>query len=324
MAGVGRRSRARGPTVLAVLSERLRSILSADGGVIGYRADLRGTLARSVRAGDLERVLPRVYAPRGAAAANPAIRFAALMRHDPDAVLVGRAAARALWWPELPLSVVTAARRGHRRQTSPGYQWVQRVVPPDRVVVVGGLRVTDAALTVIDLIPEMGGQVIDEALRRGVIKVADLEAALAETPRRRGNVERDRLVRDSRDEPWSEAERMFHRILRGGKVPWTFRTNFLVRHAAGRSYLDVALPALKLGFEIDGRAFHDNPGAFVADRVRDLNVSLVGWHVHRLPAQSVFEQPEWVLEVVLSLARQRALTLGLALPPGFRHRRPAA
>ena len=55
-----------------------------------------------------------------------------------------------------------------------------------------------------------------------------------------------------RDRPWSEAERGFHRIVRGLRLPWSYRTNDKVVVGPRIAYFDLALPELRLAFEVDG------------------------------------------------------------------------
>lgn len=101
-------------------------------------------------------------------------------------MVVGRAAAALTWWPDLNVGVVDASRRPGL-PAQPGYRWNQRSIPAHRIVEVSGVPVSDPALTVLDLIPTLGGKVIDEALRRRAVTLDDLRQALSDTPGRRGN-----------------------------------------------------------------------------------------------------------------------------------------
>lgn len=284
--------------------DRLEELLRAGGGSVVASWSPK-VVRRAYLAGALVRVLPGVYARPGVDA-----RVAALAQRDPRAVLVGRAAAALTWWPDLPVPLVRAIRSGggpHR--DAQGFAWVRRPVPDQHIERCGGIWLTDAATTALDLIPELGGRAIDEALRRRAVRLVDLESTLRDLPRQRGNTERRRLLADSRDEPWSEAERLFHRILRGLRLAWPYQTNHLVMLATGRIYLDVGLPALRLAFEIDGRSFHASERAFVSDRERDLELALVGWRVHRFAATTLRDRAAWVAETVRRLVAGRAAEL---------------
>lgn len=274
-----------------------------DAGLVAAR-DLPGhVLTAAVASGRLVKVLPGWYSPP-----EPTVfvRGLALARHDPRAVLLGRAAAALTWWPGLEVPVVRASRR-HAARPAPGFAW-SRGDPGPGVVMLGELRLTDPAMTVLDLIDELGGTAIDEALRRRAVTLAQLHEALDATPGRPGNDLRRRLLFDSRDEPWSEAERAFHPILRGVALPEPFRTNYKVVHDGQVRYLDAALPGLKLGFEVNGRAFHTTPAAFEDGHERILGLASSGWLVHCFTALMVFDRPDWVRRLVRRLAWARART----------------
>lgn len=265
--------------------------------------------SRAERAGLARRLLPAIYCEPGLAE-DLTTRVRALLLADPDAVLLGRAAAAASWWPELEVSTVAAVRRTTVAPAA-GFSWSQRAIPLDRIAETDGVRFTDPALTVLDLIPDLGGSAIDEALRRRVVTLPELHAALAELPGRRANGLRRELLDDSRDEPWSEAERRFHRILREAALPWRFTTNHPVAVGEDQFFLDVALPELLLAFEVDGYEHHGDKVSFVADRVRSVQLSIAGWHVHGFAAVTIEDEAAWVLEAVRSLAWARARELGL-------------
>lgn len=117
------------------------------------------------------------------------------------------------------------------------------------------------------------------------------------TPNRFGNRDRRRLLLDSRDEPWSAAERLCHRLLRDAEVQaWT--SNWLVHVRGSTYYLDVAFPRLKLVLEIDGRLHEDDPDIFESDRWRQNALVLEGWTVLRFTWRMLQEQPEKVLAAV--------------------------
>lgn len=87
--------------------EALRERLAAGRGVIRCRPGERAAVSRASARGQLVRLLPGVYCEPGLAA-DFETRARALHLLDPDALLVGRAAARATWWPDLPVPEVVA------------------------------------------------------------------------------------------------------------------------------------------------------------------------------------------------------------------------
>lgn len=240
--------------------------------------ELREALRWAESRGDVVRLLPGVYCAT-ADAEDLRVRAAVLFAKHPDAVLTGRLAASLSWWPELEATTVSAAIPILRGPV-PGFDLEHRRVDPDLVVERDGVRVTIPELTVLDLIPELGGAVIDEALRRRVVSVASLERTLAMTPGRRDNPLRRQLVIDSRDEPWSAFERLAHRALReAGITGW--QANRRLELGDRVVYPDVVFPAQRLILEFDSWEHHRDFATFVADRQRDVVLQLAGWRVLR-------------------------------------------
>lgn len=156
----------------------------------------------------------------------------------------------------------------------------------------------------LDLIPSWGGKAIDEALRRNAVKLAELRTALDATRSRPGNGLRKRLLDDPRDGPWSESERAFHAIVRSLDLPWTYETNHRVTAGSLVAYLDLAFPALALAFEVDGYPFHSLPDAFFHDRLRDLELAMAEWAVHRVPSDLVGRDPALLGRAVKVIAER--------------------
>ena len=248
---------------------------------------LDGLLARR----EIEAVLPGVYALPGLRAL-PEIRVAALRLYQPDAILIEHAAARLSFWPALPTDVIAAALTRSRRVRREGFRLVRRKIPLDLVAEIGGHRMTTPALTALDL----GADAIDFALRNRATTLAEMWAALEAIPYHRGNAPRRELLRESSDEPWSAAERQFHRLLRAagitgwlGNVPVTIHGALYV--------IDVAFREIKLAIEIDGRHFHGD-ATFESDRWRQNALALAGWQILRFTWRMIEDSPERVVAAV--------------------------
>ena len=249
-----------------------------------------------VRSGGLRPVLPGVYARPEMCASLPT-RIQALMRWDPDAVLVGAAAAWVSFWPEIRVASVTCSLR-HQRRPQPGFDFTRRHIPSELVVHRSGLRYTSPALTALDLCAVVGGDAIDQALRTRATTLAHLQQAMELTAARAGNPTRRRLLLDSRAEPWSKAERLFHGLLRdAGITGW--HANQPVVLGASRFYVDVVFRRLKLVIEIDGRLYHTGTEVFETDRRRQNLLVLDGWCVLRFTWTMIEERPEEVIAMVL-------------------------
>ena len=274
----------------------IQAILAREG-VIAVRVhpDLIGPIRWLVRRGDLHGVLPGVYALRVDADTFDT-RIRALRVWDPNAVLVAAAAARVSFWPTIRVPIVACALK-HHRQPQRGFHFSRRQVPAELVISRAGLRYASPALTALDLCESHGGDAIDEALRARATTLEDLHRALQLTSARLGNGERRRLLLDSKDEPWSAAERRFHRLLRAaGITAWKANQPLLL--GGSLFFLDVVFRGVKLVIEIDGRLYHNGSGVFETDRWRQNLLILDGWCVLRFTAAMIDERPEEVIAMV--------------------------
>jgi very-short-patch-repair endonuclease len=276
--------------------EDIQQVLATDGVVVRREhPKLLGTIERLVRKGDLRAVLPGVYAePRGCDSSRT--RIQAVMRWDSDAILIGAAAAWVSFWPEIRVSQVTCSLK-HQRRPQPGFEFTRRQIPAELVVNRGGLRYTAPELTALDLCGAMGGDAIDQALRSRATTLAQLHRAMELTAARVGNPIRRQLLLDSRDEPWSKAERLFHQLLRdAGITGW--KANRPVVLDGSTLYVDVIFRRLKLAIEIDGRLYHTGTEVFESDRWRQNLLVLNGWCVLRFTWTMIEDHPEKVLAMV--------------------------
>jgi very-short-patch-repair endonuclease len=271
------------------LQNDIQRILATEG-VISRRdhPELTGAIDRQVRNGVLRPVLPGVYAaPEMCDLVRT--RILAAMRWDPDAILVGRAAAWA-FWPEIRVASVTCSLR-HQRRPQRGYEFTRRRISTELVVTRSGLRLTSPALTALDLCATVGGDAIDQALRTRATTLAHLQRAMELTAARVGNPTRRRLLLESRAEPWSKAERLFHCLLRGaGITGWQANRPVVLRGST--VYVDVVFRRLKLVIEIDGRLCHTGAEVFETDRRRQNLLVLDGWCVLRFTWTMIEEHPE--------------------------------
>jgi len=130
-----------------------------------------------------------------------------------------------------------------------------------------------------------------------VVRLSELYQALALTHGRRGNVLRRALLDDSRDAPWSEAERVAHRVLRvAGLVG--FRTNFPIMVNGVTFLVDIAYPVERVAIEVDSWQHHGSRAAFEQDRWRYSRLGAAGWTVLPLPAVAFTDDAEDVVELV--------------------------
>ncbi len=283
---------------------RLTNFLALNGPLLQRRslgpADAH-SLNSAFTAGLVVRLLPGVYCLTGCVG-DFAVRAQAVTLWQPDAVVTTCAAAKLTFWPGLAVTRIDVAWHG-RPPRSRGYTFTQRRVEADHVMSVGSVRLTTPALTAIDLIDELGTDAIDVCLRSRAARLEDLWTAFHAHAFRPGNAERRRALVDSRDSPWSAAERLSHRLLReAGVTGWV--TNHRVVVAGSTYFIDIAFRGVRLAVEIDGRLHETDPAVFENDRLRQNALVRAGWTVLRFTYAMLVRQPEYVVAtIVAELAR---------------------
>ena len=256
--------------------------------------ELQQSLKALLAAREVESVLPGVYALPDHREL-PEVRALAVRLYDPDAILMGRAAARLSFWPGLEVKAVEAVVR-HGRAPQAGFRFVRRNLAPELWTEVDGRRITTPALTALDLCGDVGGDGIDEVLRRGAATLADLHAAMALIRRQPGNEVRRRLLSESSEEPWSAAERLLHRLLReAGIEGW--RGNAPLSIGANTYVVDILFRPARLVIEVDGRHFHGE-ARFESDRWRQNALVLDGWRVLRFTWAMLERYPDRVVAAI--------------------------
>lgn len=262
-----------------------------------HHPHLADRVDRAVKSGHLAPILRGAYGLPDWAPTVEA-RVAAIRALYPNATFVRETAAHLTWWPELKLEAVQVA--GPRVRRAPGFSFERRAVGTELREWDGDKFVTTPAQTVLDMIDSLGGAAIDEALRREATTLEDLWNALRFGKDRAGNGERERLLRESRDLPWSELERAAHVALRKAHIKgWA--TNHRVSVKDKDYFLDAAFPRLMLALEFDGWEFHRSYDSFIADRHRDVQLTLAGWTVLRFTDSTMETMPASVSAMIRQL-----------------------
>ena len=183
----------------------------------------------------------------------------------------------------------------------------RRSLQPE-LVIRGRVNLSCPALTALDLAIDTGGESIDDALRSG-IKLAELHAVHESLGSRRGRTEIARLLDESRDEPWSPAERRAHVLLREAAITgWKANLPVKDQHDRVFAYGDLGFRAAHLIVEIDGDDWHLSPSQVLRDRARDQRLTELGWTVVRYSARQVLDEPEaFIAWVQASLVSRAAL-----------------
>jgi very-short-patch-repair endonuclease len=278
--------------------DEVNSLLQLGGGLVlrGDHPQLAGSYDWLIRVGRLVAVLPGIYAAPEIADAWQ-VRVRALALRHPNAVLLGAAAARVSFWPEAPLGQIEAAVPSVLKPQS-GFSFNRRQIPTELIAERDRVRYTVPALTAVDMATFACSDAIDMALRTRAATLAGMYEALKMTPHRRGNTERLKLLLDSRNEPWSAAERLSHRLLRGaGIAGW--ETNLPVYVGDRLFYIDIAFEKQKLAIEIDGRRHETDEDLFESDRWRQNALVADGWRVLRFTWAMLCDHPEVFIAAVL-------------------------
>lgn len=296
---------------------RLEHLLADSQGVIALRdlGEGRELVRSAVRRGALAAVLPGVYVA-ASSLDDVQVRIRALLKYAPSTILCGRTAAGLLWRPELLQGDVEAI--GRLKGNPRGFRVRQGYVDPQWIVYVGDVACTAPELTALDLVPDMGADLIDDLLRRakdnGAEQLERLWQALRDHPAKPGNWLKERVLRESRDRPWSEAERRAHTLLREAQVTgWV--TNHRVVVSQVERFLDIAFCRERLALEIDGYETHGTRRAFESDRERNNALTLAGWTTLHFTWAMVTERPAYFIETV-----RQALAPNITAPAADRSR----
>lgn len=269
------------------------------------RPDLIGAIDVARRRGELTSVLPGVYA-EPSRAGELLVRARAARLRDPNCVVIKDAAAALMGWEHVPtprdLQVASL-----RLRSRPGLIVERRSVPRHLTRTIDGVRTTSRALTALELTPDHGTAVVDDAMRRGV-RLIELQSALAMRKGSRGQRGRRLIVDDSRDRPFSPAERAAHRALReaSGLPRWQGNVEFRDGQERLIAVGDIVFDSLLLVLEIDGRG-HRDPQQAARDRRKDLWLSLRGWQVVRLDAVLTQDAKDFLRTVRQVIAARRGV-----------------
>lgn len=261
-------------------------------------------LAAAYRAGNLLRPYHGVYVNPVFAASPPTLVKAAQLACPRGVLLAGAAASLTLDLPFTP-PVHMAIDRGDAK---PGLVFHRWTVPEDLLRRSGVLTFASPAFAAAHLAATDEGRAIDQALRLGV-RLADIEAAAAWMTATLGNRVRRQVIRDSRDQPWSPAERLGQRTLRAAGISgWV--SNHHVRTPEGDFFLDIAFVREKVAVEIDGYEYHSSRESFERDRVRHSILTAMGWRILHVTWGELIHHPERVVSLVRD-------TLRVATSPGI-------
>jgi very-short-patch-repair endonuclease len=271
-----------------------------------------GVITRRLENKQWRRVLGCVLAGATTRLDERSMEWAAYLACGPGAVLSGPSALRrhglaavstneVRYWVSVP---------AERHMSFRGVRTIRESLPADDVVTIDGMRTTSVPRSVVDtlrVVPDSVGQpILDRALLRGWITIDDLTRRTRQFVGRRGigrlRTHLDRVLGGAR----SEAERRLHRLLAGASITgWT--ADFKILGPAGEliAVLDVAFEEARVALEVDGLAFHTDPGRFQRDRTRQNWLVNHGWTVLRFTWDDLTQRRRQTLATIReALSRQ--------------------
>ncbi|MEL4356936.1 MULTISPECIES: hypothetical protein [unclassified Luteococcus] len=294
-------------------TDEVRALLASNGGVLrrADHPDLRGSIDWMLRSPKKEvvRILPGVIAAAGVAG-DFDVRVRAVMLWRPDAIITGDAAARLGYWPEHQAGEIDVILPRYTRPAA-GVRIHRVKLPLDHMVEKDGMRWTHPSWTAVWLAERDGGDAIDEALRRGEASLVEIQGALDSMSRRTGTELRRFAVDNSRENPWSHAERRWHMMLYDHQITgWV--GNLPVMIGGVRMVLDVGMPDLKIAMEVQSVAFHTDPATFYADQERITGLVAEGWTYFPVTTPMMDEEGKVMGRLAAVMARRRR---DLGFPP---------
>jgi hypothetical protein len=170
-----------------------------------------------------------------------------------------------------------------------------------------GVLVTAPVRTALDCIlwlPEEAGRaLVVDALRRGRLRVGELQHAVMESPRRHGLARAWSVLRDVLGDPHSEAEVLAHRLLRRAEIGGWEANAPLYDEEGLIGVVDLVFRGQRVVVEIDGWAFHSDRLSFQNDRRRRNRLVRAGYRVHQFTWDDLVRRPrDVVAQIVAALA----------------------
>lgn len=282
---------------------RIQDVISEKRGVVAVaeHPTLRSSWSRLTKRGELRWAFPGVVIHRDLEQ-DPASWARAVSAWRPEAVVSGRFAAVAAMGLDLEVTDLLVLLR--KPPAARGPVRFLPVRPPDQLVTMGGdLRFTTAEATCLasGLVDEFAPAT--EALRLGLVSVGSLRQVCREWPGRlRG--ERSAVLARLAQNPWSVAELQLHDLLReSGIVGWS--GNYPVRLDGRVHPLDVALPEMRIGFEVNSFQFHSSREAMARDSSTMNALTRAGWRVYVLTPAQISRHPIETCEFIRSVVNRR-------------------
>ncbi len=225
-----------------------------------------------VRRGLLHRLYPDVYAVGHTRVVPQARLIAALLTCGPASFLSHRTAAAAWGLREVTTRRIEVTMLGPRARRRSGLivHRTSREPDPADLTVRNDLRVSSVPRLLIELAPHERqaelDRLITQAVRKRILDLQAIEAALARHARRPGLAKLKQALRDYRPHPdrRSDLERAFDELIAGTDIPPPQRNVTIDGWE-----IDCYWPRVGLAVELDGRAYHTAVRDMEKDKLKD-------------------------------------------------------
>jgi len=266
-------------------------------------------LRTAVARGEIERMLPGVYAASIHAESFRVRCDAALMWAGKEALLAGTSALH-LWEvvEEPPAKTLLTVPRHFHRPTPP-WLGVRRLATPPKEVWLAGWRTVPPAVAIVQgfgaLPKAYRTETVYKMLRAGLMSAADLQRALQSMPRVGG---RRRLASIAGSfaggaESALESEGM-RRIFASPEFAHLIPQHTLRANCANYR-VDLYDARSMTAIEFDGYAFHGGPAQRQRDLARDIELAALGVLTLRFTFADVMHRPGWCRDRVRAVMRER-------------------
>lgn len=253
------------------------------------------------------RVVGPVFAARTASLTPVSMAYAATLAAGIGAVASHMTAAQVCGYVVPPDPEVHAIVGPDERPRIRGLRAHRVALAETDLMQVQGVLMTTPVRTALDCIlwlPEEAGRaLVVDALRRGRLRVGELQHALMASPRRHGLARAWSVLRDVLGDPHSEAEVLAHRLLRRGEIGG-WEANVPVYDEDGLiGVVDLLFRGQRVVVEIDGWAFHSDQASFQNDRRRRNRLVQAGYRVLQFTWDDLVRRPRDVIaEIAAALA----------------------
>jgi len=228
--------------------------------------------------------------------------MAAVLAYGPDAVLSHWSAAA--HWGIGAARVRYDVTTPHKKRSRNTIRAHTAKLHPEDYTVHNGIPITSVERTILDLAATLTKDqityLIEETNRKRLLDIRALDRAIARRPRAAGVARLKAVLKTYRGsaDTRSRLERKFRKLIAKAGLPEP-QFNVLV---AGLT-VDVFWPEWKLVVELDGDPYHNNPGAFERDRIRDAILQKHDLRVLRVTGDRLDNASQAVLDDVLALRR---------------------